>query len=140
MIRSFRVGKCYAPLPIEDPNKSNDTLCLYAHYLAQESSVREPFLFHCRCYKIDKGQVTDLHAMGKEALSAGVRFQHELKDNYLGQLGVMFLPHNAREDLLEPGADDCLVYVRFLRGLIHYLRGLVEDVDDYVGGVHLPVE
>ena len=75
--------------------------------------------------------------MGKETVAIGVRFHYELKDTYLGQLGTTCLPHMAHCDLLVPGDDDNFGYVRCLRGLLYYLRGLVQVDDAYVDGGHL---
>ena len=145
MVRSCRVGKCYAPLPIGDEGKENDTQRFYEHYLVQDTNTRRPFMSYCRLYKWQKrknkpGSVVKLHAMGKDTIAMGVRFQNEQRDNYLGQLGTMFLPHLARSDLLAPDSDDSFRYVRCLRGLLFYLRGLVQsddDDDDVAEGAYL---
>ena len=118
MIRSFRVWKCYAPIPWPSDAKNNDSERLYECYLQQEGTLRGSFLEYSRLYKFEGGRLKPFSTMGKDTISIGVRFASEMKDLFIGQLGVMHLPHSARDQLqADPGDTDDFLYVRCIFGL-----------------------
>ena len=55
MVRSCRIGKCYAPIPLVG-EKENDTERLYAEYLRDDTIPKECFLAYCRIYRWGSGR------------------------------------------------------------------------------------
>ena len=130
MIRSFRVWKCYAPIPWACDKKNNDSERLYEFYLQQDELLRGSFLEYCRLYKVEGRKLKPFSAMGKDTISIGVRYGSEMRDHFIGQLASMHMPHSRREQLHpDAGTDDDFPYVRCLLGFLSYLLQLTLNAD-----------
>ena len=79
--------------------KNNDGERLYAFYLQDENLLKVSFLEYCRIYQVDRGMLKPFASRGKDTIAIGVRFASEMKDHFIGQLGVMYMPHYTREQL-----------------------------------------
>ena len=127
MVRSFRIWKCYAPIPWTCDRKNNDSERLYEFYLLDEGLPKLSFLEYCRIYKVVGGQLKSFSSkQGKATISIGVRYSSEMRDHFIGQLASMLMPHCSREQLYpeESGTECSFPYVRCLLGLLSYLLSL----------------
>ena len=97
MVRSFRIWKCYAPIPWACDQKNNDSERLYEFYLQQDDLCRSSFLELCRLYKVESGRLKPFSKRGKDTISIGVRYGSEMRDQFIGQLASMHMPHSRRE-------------------------------------------
>ena len=130
MVRSFRIWKCYAPIPWACDKKSNDSERLYGFYLRQEVLCRSSFLDYCRLYKVEGGQLKPFSERGKDTISIGVRYSSEMRDHFIGQLASMHMPHGVREQLYpDSDTDTDFPYVRCLLGFLKYLLQLRLNAD-----------
>ena len=105
MVRSCRIGVCYAPIAWPSDQKDNDSEKLYVHYLQQDGLQRESFLSYCRHWQLKSGKLVARHARGKNTIAIGVRYCAELKDKFVGELAAMLMPHSSREQLQGPDED-----------------------------------
>lgn len=127
MIRSCNIAVCYAPVAWKSDLKNSSSELLYDFYLGTEDLLPCSFPEYCRRYKIVKGELQP-HFLSKNrpAIGIGVRFSAELKDNFIGQLASMHMPHRARDELQGcTGAAVDFAYVRCLLGFLNYLQTLV---------------
>ena len=129
MVRSFRIWKCYAPIPWSCDKKNNDSERLYDFYLQQEDLCRTSFLEYCRLYKVQGGQLKPFSKRGKDTISIGVRYGSEMRDHFIGQLASMHMPHGSREQLYPDSDTTDVPYVRCLLGCLKYLLQLALNAD-----------
>ena len=94
MIRSCRIKPCFAPIPWPSDQKDNETERLYNFYLADDVLSRGSFLQYCRVKHVVDGRVVNYRIpVDKPTLAIGVRHCSEMKDNYVGQVATMHMPH-----------------------------------------------
>ena len=133
MIRNFRVGNCYAPIPWRSELKNNNSERLYDFYLQQDNICRKPFLDYCRLYKSEGGKLKP-YGKSNKRICIGVRYASEMRDQFVGQLACMHMPHSCREQLFPDSTSDCdFQYVRCLLGFINYLLQLTLNADGTIG-------
>ena len=130
MVRSFRIWKCYAPIPWSCDKKNNDSERLYEFYLQEGELCRSSFLEYCRLYKVEGGRLKPFSKKGKDTISIGVRYSSEMRDHFIGQLASMYMPHSRRGQLHPDSATDTdFPYVRCLLGFLNYLLQLTLNDD-----------
>ena len=133
MIRSFRIHPCYPPLAWPDARKDNDTERLYCCYFEQTGLSRQPFLDYCRAFHFVNNKLTARRRLDVHLVAIGVRYCSEMRDNFVGQMAAMHMPHGTREHL--QGCSDGSTqfdYVRCLIGWIDYLMSLAWNPDGTV--------
>ena len=87
--------------------------------------MRESFLAFCRLYKVEARCLKPFKATEKKTIAIGVRFCAELKDQFVGQLASMLMPHSSREQLRNPGDSVAeFGHVKCLLGWLNYLLQL----------------
>ena len=130
MTRSFRIWKCYAPIPWACDQKNNDSERLYEFYLHQDVLCRGSFLEYCRLYKVESRKLKPFSRMGRDTISIGVRYGSEMRDHFIGQLASMHMPHSCRDQLYPAaGSDGDFLYVRCLLGFLNYPLQLTVNAD-----------
>ena len=105
MIRSCRKDAVYAPIAFQDSRKANASERLYDEcYLQPKSMQQLSFLEYNRLYHFNHRtkRIDSRHPRGKETIAIGIRYAHELKDQFVGQVAVMLMPHTARIQLQQP--------------------------------------